>query len=99
MDRLEAAGQPIAPLLVFNHADMLLLAERYAEADAVAQSIALPQFRSYVEARVLLGNGDPQGALDKFDVSLASWPDSAATRYYAAIASEELGDFAGAIES
>jgi len=99
MDRLEAAGQPIDPLLAFNYADTLLLADRYAEADAAARSITLPQFRNYIEARVLLENGDPQAALEKFDVVLANWPNNAASRYYAAIASEEAGDFAAAIES
>jgi tetratricopeptide (TPR) repeat protein len=78
---------------------MLLLAERFADANAVAQTIAVPQFRNYIEARVLLENGDPLAALEKFEVVLANWPNNAASRYYAAIASEEVGDFPAAIES
>ena len=99
IDRTEAAGAPVAPLLRFNYADMLLLSDRYAEAEAVAREIEVPQFRAYVEARARLAAGDPEAALEKFSTVLSLWPNNASSRYYAAIAHEEAGDFDAAIES
>jgi len=99
----EALGQAVAlggaqdPQLVFNHADALVMAERYDEALAVAKGIEFPVHRQLIEGRVALEQGDPALALERFSEALRLWPDNAVLRYYAALAAEGTGDFDRAI--
>lgn len=96
--RVKQAGRQPESLLVFNHADMLLLADRPDEARAAIKDSPVAHFRSYIEGRALLMKGDAKGAIEQLDFTLARWPNNAASRYYYAVASEEIGDFASAIE-
>ncbi len=98
IDRVRESGRRVEPLLLFNYADMLLLSERYDEARAAIADSTVPHFKTYIEGRALLEEGQPEAALEQLNATLALWPNNAASRYYAALASEAVGDFNGAIE-
>ncbi len=84
--------------LLFTYADILILADRYDEAKAVAEKMDLPAHRELVLGRVELERGRPGQALKHFGEGIRLWPDNAVARYYAATAAEQIGDFDRAIE-
>jgi len=86
-----------SPDLLFEYADTLAMFERYDRALEVADQMSVPAHRGLVRGRVYLDQGDPKRALASFDEGLRFWPDNAIARYYAAIASERVGDFDRAI--
>jgi len=87
-----------SPQLLLAHADALVIAGRFDDALALADRMELPAHRSLVRGRVELARGEPAAALKLFDEGMSLWPNNAVARYYAAIAAEQLGDFARAIE-
>jgi tetratricopeptide (TPR) repeat protein len=94
---VEVADEPTQELH-FVLADAFLLAERYDDALAAAEGLALPAHRHLVVGRVLFERGQTRDALEQLDASLRLWPQNAGARYYAALAAERLGDFDRAIE-
>lgn len=91
------AGDP-NPQLLFEHADALVLAGRFDRALAAAEELPVPVHRHLIRARVAQERARPALALEAFDEALRLWPDNPWARYYAALAAEELGDFARALE-
>ncbi len=85
------------PQLLFEYADTLVLAGRLARALEVAEELSVPVHRLLIRARVAQERRDPARALEEFDEALRLWPDNPWARYYAALASEELGDFERAL--
>lgn len=86
------------PGLVFDYADSLLMAGQLARALEVGDELTVPAHRHLIRARVAQERRNPVRALEEFDEALRLWPDNAYTRYYAALAAEEVGDFERALE-
>lgn len=89
----------IHPQLLLEYADALLLAEKFDEALVVADEMTLPAHAAMIRARVAQQQGDPRKALEQFEEAFRLWPDNPFARYYAAIASEAIGDFDSAVEA
>ena len=90
-------GSPNAQIL-FEYADALVLANRLDRALEVAEDLPVPAHRHLILGRVAQERRRPAEALEAFDEALKLWPDNPWARYYAALAAEELGDFARALE-
>ncbi len=86
-----------SPSLRFAYADTLVQAGRYAEARRQLETIEQPELRELVRGRILLAEGDPQGALEAFGEGIRLWPNNAAGRFLAGQAAEQLGDFERAL--
>jgi tetratricopeptide (TPR) repeat protein len=84
--------------LLLGHADALISAGRLDEALVLIDQIKLPAHQAVLRGRIELARGNPAAAQRLFDEGMSEWPNSAVARYYAALAAEQLGDFAGAIE-
>ncbi|MGH7335932.1 MAG: tetratricopeptide repeat protein, partial [Myxococcota bacterium] len=84
--------------LSFGYADALAVAGRYEQALRVAEETGLPTYQALVRGRVALLRGDPQQALEQLSEGVRLWPDNAMARYYLAVAAEQTGDFALAVE-
>jgi tetratricopeptide (TPR) repeat protein len=54
-------------------------------------------FRDLITGRILLAEGDPRGALESFEKGILLWPNSAAARFLAGQAAEQIGDFERAV--
>jgi tetratricopeptide (TPR) repeat protein len=91
------AGGP-HPQLLFEYADMLLLAGQLDRALAAADELAVPAQREMIRARVAQERGEAVRALEHFEEAFRLWPDNPWGRYYAALAAEALGDFDRAAE-
>jgi len=85
-------------MAVLTLADLLARAGRNERALEVAEQLENDAHRALIEARVHLAEGRPAVALERLDGALLAWPNNAGARYYAARASEQLGDFDRAIE-
>ena len=94
---LEEAPE-VSPQLLFQYADALLMSERYDEALEAAQKNTVPAYRALTEGRVLLAQGQPAEALERFAEGIKEWPNHAVARYYAAFAAEADGQIDRAIE-
>jgi len=94
---LEEAPE-VSPQLLFQYADALLMSERYDEALEAAQKNTVPAYRALTEGRVLLAQGKPAEALERFAEGIKEWPNHAVARYYAAFAAESAGQIDRAIE-
>jgi len=90
-------GSTEAPLL-FGYADALVLAGRLEDALDVAARLAVPAQRHLIRGRVAQEQRDPTRALREFGEAHRLWPDNPWSRYYSALAAEELGDFKLALE-
>ena len=86
------------PQLLFQQAEMLVMAERFEEALERANETPVPVYRNLVEGRVFLEQGRSVEALQRFGDGLLLWPENAVARYYAAIAAERVGDIDRAVE-
>ncbi len=86
------------PELLLAYADVLVIAKRFGEAEQLVDLMKVPAHQSLVRARIALERGDPATALRLFDEGMRLWPNNAQSRYYAAVAAEQLGDFERAIE-
>ncbi len=84
--------------LLFGHADAQVVAGRYDEALKLAEQMTVPAHRSLIRGRVALARGEPGQALAHFSEGNRLWPNNAVSRYYAAAAAEQIGDFERAIE-
>ena len=91
------AGSP-DPQLLFEYADVLVLANRFDRALEVAEQLSVPAHRRLIRGRVAQERHDPALALENFDEAVRLWPDNPFARYYAALAAEQLGDFDRALE-
>jgi tetratricopeptide (TPR) repeat protein len=87
----------VAPQLLFEYADALVLADRFVRALEVAETLPVPAHRELIRGRVAQERRDPARALEAFDEALRLWPDNPWARYYAALAAQELGDFERAL--
>ena len=98
----EALEQALAiaedPHLLLEYGEVLVAAERYDDASAVADRIPVAPYAAMLRGRVLQARGRPAEALLAFDEGLALGPNNAVGRYYTARAAEDTGDFARAIE-
>jgi tetratricopeptide (TPR) repeat protein len=91
------AGLPHSQLLL-EYADSLLLAGRLDEALQIAEEMTVEAHVAMIRARVAQQQGRHADALEHFDAGFRLWPNNAFARYYAALASEQIGDFDAAIE-
>ncbi|MBW2386645.1 MAG: tetratricopeptide repeat protein [Deltaproteobacteria bacterium] len=97
LEAAKRAGEP-PPRMFFDYADSLVLAGELDRALEVSNDLSLEAHKQVVLARVTLAQGNAAEALEYFSKSFLLWPDNAITRYYAAVAAEELGAFDRAIE-
>jgi tetratricopeptide (TPR) repeat protein len=86
------------PQLLLANADVLVMAKRFDEAEKLVGQMKVPAHQSVVRGRIELERGNPGAALKLFDEGMRVWPNNAEARYYAAIAAEQLGNFARAVE-
>jgi len=84
---------PASSRLRFAYADTLVQAERFDEARKVAGRLEQPELRSLIRGRILLGEGNAQGALNAFEAGIKLWPNNAVGRFLAGQAAERVGDF------
>ena len=84
---------PASPRLRFAYADTLVQAERFDRAREVANRLEQPEFRGLIRGRILLGEGNPRGALAAFESGIRLWPNNAVARFLAGQAAERAGDF------
>lgn len=82
----------------FTYADLLAAADRDEQALEAAGHIRTEHYRKLIEARVHLNRGEPKDALAILDEVMPLWPNNAGARYFAARASEQLGDLDRAVE-
>jgi tetratricopeptide (TPR) repeat protein len=83
--------------LLFRYADILVMAGEHEKAREVAVELEVPAHREIILGRVHLEQGRPAEALERLSAGLLFWPNNAVARYYAALASERVGDIDRAI--
>jgi len=83
--------------LLFAYADTLVQAKQFDKARAIVEGFEESALRDLIIGRILLGQGDPKGALASFEKGILLWPNNAAGRYLAGQAAERMGDFDRAI--
>jgi tetratricopeptide (TPR) repeat protein len=93
---LAASEEPPA-MIRFAYADTLVQAGQYEKAAQVAADLEQSSLRDLVRGRSLLAQGDARGALRAFESGIRLWPNNAASRFLAAQAAEQLGDFDRAV--
>src|SRR5262245_25083860 len=86
------------PQLLLKSADALVIAKRFDEANQLVDRIKVPAYQSMLRGLIELERGNPVAALKIFDEGMRGWPNNAVARYYTAIAAEQVGDFARAVE-
>lgn len=86
------------PEFLFTYADTLVAAGRFDDAVALTERMTVLAHRELVLGRVALEQGDPETALRHFTEGQRLWPNNAVSRYFSALAAEQLGDFDRAIE-
>jgi tetratricopeptide (TPR) repeat protein len=96
-ERAMAASPDPPSMLRFAYADTLVQAERFEQALEVAARIEQESLRDLIRGRVLLGQGDPKGALAAFEAGIRLWPNNPASRFLAGQAAERAGDFERAV--
>ena len=94
---LARKADSLTPALQFEYVDSLLLAGQLDRTLEAAADLSVPAQRHLIFARVAQERRDPAGALKEFDEAFRLWPDNPWSRYYAALAAEELGDFERAL--
>jgi tetratricopeptide (TPR) repeat protein len=93
---LAASAEPQA-MIRFAYADTLVQAGQYEKARQVAAELDQSSLRDLIRGRSLLAQGDARGALLAFESGIRLWPNNSASRFLAAQAAEQLGDFDRAI--
>jgi tetratricopeptide (TPR) repeat protein len=88
----------IAPQLLFEYAEALMLSQQFDRALEIASEIKVPAQEHLIRARVEQERGRFKEALAEYDETFRIWPDNPWARYYAARAAENAGDFDRAIE-
>jgi len=83
--------------LLFAYADTLVQAEQYDKARSIVAGFGESALRDLITGRILLGQGDPAGALVSFEAGILLWPNNPAARFLAGQAAERIGDFDRAI--
>jgi tetratricopeptide (TPR) repeat protein len=78
--------------LRFTQADVLVDLGELERAEEVAASLSEPTYATLIRGRILLEQGDAQGALHAFEQGIRNWPNNAGARYLAGVAARELGD-------
>jgi tetratricopeptide (TPR) repeat protein len=81
------------PKLLFAYADTLAEAGHYERAQEIAQQIGPPELRQLIRGRLLLAQGDAEGALRAFEAGIRLWPNNPGGRFLAGQAAERVGDF------
>ncbi|MHA7837098.1 MAG: tetratricopeptide repeat protein, partial [bacterium] len=94
---IELSSTP-SPDLEFGYADALIQAGRFEEAYAWADRLTVAPHRSLIKGRALLGQGEPERALQHLGEGNRLWPNNAVARYYTAVAAERAGELDRAIE-
>lgn len=82
-----------SPELLFEQANIYIDAQDFKDARAIIQNIDSALYRNLLEGRILLLEGNPQAALEKFDQGVREWPNNAAARFLAGKAAFELGQY------
>lgn len=80
-----------SPELLFEQADIYIDARDFKGARALIGKIDSSLYRSLLEGRILLLEGNPKAALEKFDVGVREWPNNASARFLAGKAAFDLG--------
>ncbi len=72
-------------------AEILLESGRLDEARQVASELGQPIYRDLIAGRVLLEEGDAEGALEAFEAGLLHWPNNPGARFGAGFAAQQMG--------
>lgn len=91
MDRGVELAPTKSPELLFEQADIYIDAHNLKGARALIEKIDSPLYRNLLEGRILLLEGNPKAALEKFDIGVREWPNNAPARFLAGKAAFELG--------
>lgn len=91
------AISPGSSRLRFAYADTLVQAERFDEARDISSRIDQAELRSLIRGRILLGEGNPRGALQAFEAGIKLWPNNSVGRFLAGQAAEQIGNFPRAV--
>ncbi|HXV36822.1 MAG TPA: tetratricopeptide repeat protein [Myxococcota bacterium] len=83
--------------LLFAYADTLVQDGQYERARKLVAGFEQSVFRDLITGRILLGEGDPRGALEAFEKGIRLWPNSPGGRFLAGQAAEQIGAFERAI--
>lgn len=88
----------LPPEQIFAYAEALIQAERFDEANAIAEKTPIEVHRPMIRGRVAYERGDYELAQKELAEAAKIWPDNAPVRYYLARTAEALGDIPTAIE-
>jgi tetratricopeptide (TPR) repeat protein len=97
-EALVILGDQASPGFLFQHADALILAERYDDALAIAERTPVEVHVPMIRGRVAFERNQYANAIEELDKAALLWPNNAPIRYYLARSSEGIGDFDRAIE-
>lgn len=95
---MERLGGTLPPELLFSYGEALIQAERYEDANAIADQTPIEVHRPMIRGRVAYEKGEYKLAQKELGEAAKLWPGNAPIRYYLARAAEGLGDFSTAIE-
>ncbi len=89
---------PADPELRFAFGEALLAAGESDEAREVAEALEVAPYRELLLGRLAFAQRDYARALAHLGEGNRLWPDNAIARFYTALAAEQTGDFARAVE-
>ncbi len=78
---------------LFAYADVLVQAMRLEEARKILPHLDELAHSQFIEARILLAEGEPRLALEKYEEAFTLWPSNPGARYLAAVAAMRIGEF------
>ena len=78
---------------LFAYADVLVQAKRFEQARKILPHLDEEAHSLFIEARILLAEGEPRLALEKYEEAFKFWPSNPGARYLAAVAAMRIGEF------
>ncbi len=89
---------PADPELRFAFGEALLAAGQNDEAREIAEALEVAPYRELLLGRLAFAHHEYARALAHFGEGNRLWPDNSIARFYTALAAEQTGDFARAVE-
>jgi tetratricopeptide (TPR) repeat protein len=91
--KARSKGSVASSALQMGHAEILADLGDTREAKKLAEQLEDPGLRELLNARILVAEGDYEGALAAFDVGLPAWPNNPIARLLAGYTAERVGNF------